>query len=41
MTEPNWDKIRDYGNGKISGSELTEEEIDLASDALDALDWSE
>lgn len=36
-----WEKVRLYGEGKIPGSELTEKEMDMASDALDALDWAE
>jgi hypothetical protein len=38
---PDWDKIRAYGRGEIRGEELTDKEMDLASDALDALDWAD
>lgn len=40
IAEPDWAKIRAYGRGEVSGAELTEKEMDLASDALDALDWA-
>jgi len=38
--EPDWAKIDAYCHGKIRGEDLTEKEMDLASDALDALDWA-
>jgi hypothetical protein len=38
VQEPDWEKIRAYGRGEISGRELTGEEMELASDGLDALD---
>lgn len=37
--EPDWEKIRAYGRGETRGEELTEEEMDLAGDGLDALGW--
>lgn len=40
IEQPDWAKIRAYGRGEIPGAELTEVEMDLASDALDALDWA-
>lgn len=39
--EPDWEKIRAYGRGEIRGEELTDKEMDLASDALDAHDWAD
>jgi hypothetical protein len=39
--EIDWDKVRAYGKGKLSESELNDREMDAASDGLDALDWLE
>ena len=40
IEEIDWDKVRAYGQGKLSGSELNDRELEAASDGLDALDWS-
>jgi hypothetical protein len=40
LREPDDEKIRAYGRGQIPASELTDKELEMASDALDALDWS-
>jgi len=38
--EIRWDVVRAYGRGQVSGDELTDAEMEAASDALDALDWA-
>lgn len=39
--EPRDEKIQAYGRGQISADELTDKELEMASDALDALDWAD
>ena len=41
LEEIDWDKVRAYGRGKLSGRELNDRELEAASDGLDALDWLE
>lgn len=43
MGEPagiRWDVVTAYGRGQVSGDELTDAEMEAATDGLDALDWS-
>jgi hypothetical protein len=34
------ERIRAYGRGELSGDQLTGEELEQATDGLDALDWA-
>lgn len=34
-----WDVVRAYGRGQVPADELTEAEMEAATDGLDALDW--
>lgn len=41
LREPDDEKIRAYGRGEIKGGGLTGEELEMATDGLDALGWDD